>query len=344
MPTEREYELNHLQNIQSYQREVQGEYTQTIEEIFQAVALYSFADKVFRLSDYPTLKNRIDELMLRFRNRVYNIISSSILKEVGLSDVKNAEIFLKELGAIVPPTPPPAVQEMINAPRRNLRLSDRVWKLHGQFYKEIEMNLYAGISEGKAAARMATDMKQFLKEPDKLFRRVRSAKGKLVLSGPARAYKPGVGVYRSSYKNALRLTRSGTNIAYRTADHERWMRTPFVLGQVIQLSKNHPTNVEPVRCDLLVGVYGKEFKFTGFHINCLCFSTAILPSKEEYSRYEDAILNGTAQDFKFANVVKGMPAQSKQWVIDNAERFENWKSPPLFFSDNPRLIKRVLAE
>jgi len=46
-----------------------------------------------------------------------------------------------------------------------------------------------------------------------LFRRVR-VNGKLVLSEPAKAYTPGRGVYRSAYKNAMRLARTEMARAY----------------------------------------------------------------------------------------------------------------------------------
>ena len=67
--------------------------------------------------------------------------------------------------------------------------------------------------------RMSRDVCGYLRNPDKLFRRVRDKHGNLRLSKAAKAYHPGRGVYRSSYRNALRLTATENNMAYRTADH-----------------------------------------------------------------------------------------------------------------------------
>ncbi|GGE14040.1 MULTISPECIES: hypothetical protein [Sphingobacterium] len=67
-----------------------------------------------------------------------------------------------------------------------------------------------GIKEGRSAAQMARDHKQYLAEPDRLFRRIRNFDGKLVLSKAAMEYNPGQVVYRSSYKNAMRLARAET--------------------------------------------------------------------------------------------------------------------------------------
>ena len=54
---------------------------------------------------------------------------------------------------------------------------------------------------------------------------------------------------------SMRVARSETNIAYRRADNERWQQMDFVLGQRIQLSKNHP---KKDICDKLAGDYPKD--------------------------------------------------------------------------------------
>ncbi|WP_051359929.1 hypothetical protein [Adhaeribacter aquaticus] len=332
-----QYEKEHLNNLKSYQVEVQQEYLSAIDDIFRTVALYRFLPEVFKLSKYPTLKKQIEERLDMFRRRVQAIISRGIEKEFKLSDTKNSDLILQKLeGISLPPTPPDKVADFINAPKRNLRLSDRVWKLHGQFYEEIEMNLYAGISEGKAAARMATDMKQFLKEPDKLFRRVRDAKGRLVLSGPARKYQPGQGIYKSSYKNALRLVATETNAAYRTADQTRWSNTPFVLGYEVRLSKNHKTFDI---CDHLAAVYPVDFVWQHWHPFCICYCVPLLPSKEEYAKYQDAILKGEEAGYEFKNKITDVPDQFKYYLADNMEKMEGRKRLPDWVTTNRKFTK-----
>ncbi len=83
-----------------------------------------------------------------------------------------------------------------------------------QYKKEIELGLDLGIGDGKSGAALARELEQYLREPDRLFRRVRDKHGQLVLSKAAQAYHPGQGVYRSSVKNAQRLTRTENNNAY----------------------------------------------------------------------------------------------------------------------------------
>ena len=67
--------------------------------------------------------------------------------------------------------------------------------------------------------------------------------------------------------NARRLAVTETNLAYRTADYDRYQLFDFVVGIEIHLSGNH--TCKGVKgdffdiCDELQGKYPKDFKFTG---------------------------------------------------------------------------------
>lgn len=83
----------------------------------------------------------------------------------------------------------------------------------------------------------------------------------------------GKGYYKSAAQNAMRVTRTETNIAYRRADNERWAQMDFVLGQRVQLSRSHPrTDI----CDKLQGDYPKEFVFDGWHPQCYSDDSEVL--------------------------------------------------------------------
>ena len=130
---------------------------------------------------------------------------------------------------------------------------------------------------------ISQDIRQLLNEPNRRFRRVRDANGKLVPSQPMKDYHPGQGVYRSSYKNALRLAATKTNKALRTADYERWQNMDFVTGIEVERS---PTNHGPCPvCDAKAGKYPKDFKFTGWHPHCICVATPIMMDHEEFAEW-----------------------------------------------------------
>ena len=72
--------------------------------------------------------------------------------------------------------------------RDGLNLSGRVWNLAGNAKKEIEVILQNAIKEGRRGTEIAKDLRRFLIEPSKLFRRVRNKEtGALELSAAAKA-------------------------------------------------------------------------------------------------------------------------------------------------------------
>jgi|GEM_PF-1868943 len=172
--------------------------------------------------------------------------------------------------------------------------------------QHIETSLAEGLAEGRSAAELSRTIRQDLREPARLYRRVRDKNGILQLSKPAKAYHPGAGVYRSSYKNALRLTRTEINVSYAEADFERWQRLDFVIGYEVRLSNNHTCNGHPFTdiCDELAGRYPKWFKFTKWHPQCRCVCLAIF------------------DDDPGAGEVRDVPANFKQWVTDNQPRLD----------------------
>ena len=190
--------------------------------------------------------------------------------------------------------------------RKGFTISGRVWRTAEQAMQHIETSLSEGLAEGRSAAELSRTIRQDLREPDKLFRRVRDKNGNLQLSKPAQAYHPGQGVYRSSYKNALRLTRTEINVSYAEADFERWQRLDFVIGYEVRLSNNHTCNGHPFTdiCDELAGKYPKWFKFTKWHPQCRCVCLAIF------------------DDDPGAGEVRDVPANFKQWVTDNQPRLD----------------------
>lgn len=222
---------------------------------------------------------------------------------------------------------------------KGLNLSDRVWKYTDQFKEEIEMGLDLGIRSGLSAQEMTKDLKQYLQHPDMLFRRVRDEHGQLHLSKRAAAYHPGRGVYRSSYKNARRLTATETNMAYRMADYERWQQLDFVVGIEVRLSpNNHPvTDI----CDDLKGKYPKDFKFTGWHPHCRCHAVTILKTPEEMAEDNERIMNGEEPTEESVNEVKDMPGGFTEWMEADKDRYEAASKRgtlPYFIKDNKRLI------
>lgn len=241
-----------------------------------------------------------------------------------------------------------AEEAFLKRKEAGLGLSDRVWNYTDQFKEEIEMGLDLGIRSGASAEQMSRELRGYLKNPDKLFRRVRDEHGQLQLSKNAKAYHPGQGVYRSSYKNALRLTGTETNIAYRTADYLRWQQMDSVVGIEVRLSNNHTIKdakgkLRPLTdiCDTLAGKYPKDFKFVGWHPQCRCHAVPIMKTQEEIIEDAKRILAGKKPlpPSSSKNYVKEPHEGFSKWAKDNAERIEAARGRdklPYFVRDNDK--------
>lgn len=203
-------------------------------------------------------------------------------------------------------------------------VSERVWNVTRGMKDNLEYYLSSGVSVGRPAALISQDVRHLLNEPDRRFRRVRNEEGKLTMSKPMKDYHPGQGVYRSAYKNALRLTSTQTNIGFRQADHDRWQKMDFILGIEIKRSNN---NHGPCKiCDTMVGKYPKGFVFTGFHPFCICYAVPIMMNHDEFA---DFLLDERIPESK---IITSMPAGAKKFIRENEEQLSRTK--PYWYKDN----------
>lgn len=332
------FDKQHKQNIKQQEKRIDTLYKNAIDEIVSISNAISKIkpDTPFSFSDYPITRKRLNDLLVTFKKQMEVAILSGVRSAWTLANNKNNELANRVFGDNVSKLTQrqyrqyysnneEARQAFEQRKINGLNLSERVWNYADQFKNEMELGLDIGIRNGRSADALSRDLRSYLKEPNKLFRRVRNEYGQLVLSERAKSYKPGRGVYRSSYKNARRLAATETNTAYRTADHLRWEKMDFVVGIEIHLSNNHTLNGKPFHdiCDELAGKYPKSFKFTGWHPHCRCFATTILKTPDE-------IKSGKPSK----NEVKELPSNFKEWLENNKERIDNASSLPYFIKDN----------
>nr|DAM94477.1 MAG TPA: minor capsid protein [Caudoviricetes sp.] len=250
--------------------------------------------------------------------------------------------------------------------KEGLSLSQKVWRYTGQFREELENCLDLAIGEGTGANKLASKIQTYLQDPDRFYRRFRVKAGedengntiygrqwkRRVYDKESQGYKwiddnpkkfhPGRGVYRSSYRNAQRLARTETNIAYRTADFERWEQLDFIIGYEIKVSKNHP---HYDICDELAGKYPKTFKWTGWHPNCRCFMIPVLAGGDEIAEMIERIMAGEDREISQKQEIKEFPGSFSRWIRENEDRINEAKTKgtlPYFIKDNPGAIKKIL--
>lgn len=338
----------HYRTTEQYARAVDRLFDVATKEITQAATRGKIdPEKPFSFDDYPKIKGVMQEVTVQLADRLTTTIETGSKKQWLFACKKNdgfiASIFnttklSKARLNKMQDRNLDALQAFQGRKVEGLNLSERVWKYVGQYREQMETALDAGLGEGRSAQQLARDVKQNLKDPNRLFRRVRDKRGNLVLSKAARAFHPGRGVYRSSVKNAQRLTRSEINMAYRESDWQRWQSLDFVVGYEIVRS-NHEPLCDCDICARLVGRYPKTFKFIGWHPQCMCYAIPILMDEETFDDNElgdlNAALRGTTYKHRqAANTVHDVPDGFKEWVKDHIEAQKGWSSTPYFIRDN----------
>lgn len=326
----------HYKRVERYAKEIQNLYFDVADDCAKLTTYHSFESGIFTLKDYPVLNKKVDKLIEKMRKSMFATIHSAISKEWDKANENNDEL-LKHLSKRVKIPQGKyqtrnlkALEAFQNRKIQGLNLSQRVWNYSKQYKSELEQALDVGIADGRSAAELSRDIRSYLRDPEKLFRRVRDKNGILKPSKNALRYNPGNGVYRSSYKNAMRLTRTEINMSYREADHLRWQEMDFVVGIEIRRS-NHEYGCDV--CESLKGKYPKDFKFSGFHPNCRCHAIPIMATEKELL---DNIENDTPINSK--NEVKDTPKQFEKWMKENEDRVVRAKSLPFFIQDNLQFV------
>ena len=342
------FDLNHYRATEQYAAAVQALFDRATLAIAQSASRRNIdPDKPFSFDDYPEVKAELQKVVGRLASQLQTTIETGSKKQWLFACDKN-DGFIDS----IMDTSKLSKARLKKMQDRNLDalstfqarkvagmdLSQRVWRYVGQFRDQLETALDVGLGEGRSAQQLARDVKKNLREPDRLFRRVRDKRGNLVLSKAARAFHPGQGVYRSSVKNAQRLTRSEINMAYRESDFLRWQQLDFVVGFEIHRS-NHEPLCKCKMCDRLQGRYPKTFKFKGWHPQCMCYAVPILMEEETFDENElgdlKAALRGTEYKKKQSrNLVTDVPDGFKEWVAENMEASAGWASTPYFIKDN----------
>ena len=342
------WDMRHYRETEAYAQAVKSLYDKATLAITRAAARGKIdPDTPFSFDMYPSVKKEMQRITGQLAERVTVVIETGSKKQWLFACDKN-DAFLSSImdtskvsNARLKKMQDQNLDALAAFQGRKvdgMNLSQRVWKYVGQYTDQLENALDVGLGEGRSADELSRDVRQNLIDPNRLFRRVRDKRGNLVLSKRAAAFHPGRGVYRSSYKNAMRLTRSEINMAYRESDWQRWQSLDFVVGFEI-----HRSNHEPLcKCDIcskLVGRYPKTFKFKGWHPQCMCYATPILMDEETFDENElgdlKAALKGTTYKHKQAkNAVSDVPEGFKDWVKAHIEAQKGWASTPYFIKDN----------
>lgn len=362
-----------IARTEAYAEKVRQQFALTVNEILalnksmptlDEGVMFSFDDQSMKV------QKQVEELLRQLHSVATMAIKKGITLEWEQANIECDKLVQSCFGKKVLSSPEFAAWTQRNENARDafiarsdngLNLSDRVWQSVRQLRDEMEVAMTVAIGEGDSAASMSRKVREYLNEPDLMFRRFRykdketgewKRKWKKRIKDDATGkyrwidynrddYKTGAGVYKSSAKNAMRVARTETNIAYRRADNERWKQMDFVLGQRIQLSHNHP---KKDICDKLQGDYPAEFVFDGWHPQCFCFATPILMDEEEMAKVTEAFLRGEKYTPK-GKKITSYPQNFKDWVTEHSEQIATSRdrgTEPYFIKNNAAVIDNIL--
>lgn len=279
----------------------------------------------FSFDDYPITKDRVQKLQQQFVSDLGGVIMSGTSEEWKNSNLLQDMIADKVLGKYVGEhkgkefehyyqNNSGALKAFQQRKDKGLNLSQKLWNQSADYKTELEEILSVSIEKGIDAVTLSKRVSKYLWD----------------FPSMQAAYEEKFG-HASRAKNceyrSIRLARSEINMAYRTAEQERWRQFDFVVGYEIKLSGSHPvTDV----CDDLKGKYPKDFVWTGWHPNCMCYAVPILKTEDEYFADDDV---------QSENEVTDVPTNFKEWIDDNLFRAKGWSNTPYFVRDNSDYVR-----
>lgn len=364
---------------EAYAESVRRMFSQTVTDILETLKMYpDITDGEMFSFDAQSIRvqKEVERLLRRLSASVTLATEEDIKIEWGLANDSVDALIESVVGKKVLRDPnfkswtnrnAQAMNAFISRKHGIMTLKDRIWQTTQQLREEMEVALTVSIGEGKSAAQMSREVKKYLNDPDLMFRRFRYKIGedeegnpvygrkwkKLVKDDDGRkhwidydkdSYKVGRGMYKSATKNAMRVTRTETNMAYRRSDQTRWRNLDFIVGYHIEPSHSHePGDCEPDICEQLKGDYPKDFVWSGFHPSCCCVSTPILMDEDEFIKMQKARARG--EEYKSPKQITDYPEGFKQWCRENEDKIKDARKrgkEPYFVRDNIKVVKDAI--
>ena len=321
---------NALNNrLTQYVSQVQSIYDMANRRMAEIAASTGYDGEVpFSFKDYPEIGEAVKDVQAQFVNDLGTVIMRGTSEEWRQSNLIQdllVDKMLKYYRAQVRgkrfkqyyQTNSDALKAFQQRRDRGMSLSDKIWVQSGLYRQEMETAISTAIEKGMSAITLSKRISRYLSDYPSL------------KHDYWEKYAKAADCHDCEYRS-IRLARSEINMAYRTAEQERWKQFDFVLGYEIKLSGNHPAHDI---CDDLKGRYPKDFVWTGWHPNDMCYAVPIIMSEEEYWSE-----NRRKSDEQITDV----PQSYKDWVAVNVNRIKSADrngTLPYFLKENPDFRK-----
>jgi len=203
-----------------------------------------------------------------------------------------------------------ALNAFLDRREAGLNLSDRVWRVTDGVRGQMDDLISRGVLEGKSAIELSKELKGFVK-------------------GRPIRYEGTLIKAKNLNFQAIRVTATEMNMAFRTSDYLQNSQLPFVTGVTVELSPAHP--FQDI-CDELAGNYPKGFQFSGWHPLCICYATWDTLPRDEFARY---IQTGEMDASRFTTAI---PPNARQYLAANGKRLAGYRNPPYWLRDNRKYL------
>lgn len=282
----------------------------------------------FSFNDYPEIEREVKLLLSQFVGELQTLIYSGTSSEWKSSNTFQdavADKALKYYRAQVHGDRfkhyyrdnGDQLKAFLQRKENGLNLSSKLWNQSKNYKEALEATISTAIEKGMSAVTLSKRLSKYLNDWPSLQADYQERYGKAT------------NIYDCEYRS-LRLARNEISMAYRSAEQARWQQFDFILGYKIKLSDSHPRYDI---CDDLAGDYPKDFKFRGWHPNCLCYTVPIVMSEDEY--WSENRENSP-------NMVTAPPENFGKWVSENSERIDEARSRgtlPYWVMDNREFVK-----
>lgn len=282
----------------------------------------------FSFNDYPEIEREVKLLLSQFVGELQTLIYSGTSSEWKSSNTFQDAVANKALKYYRAQVHGDKfkhyyrdngdqLKAFLQRQENGLNLSSKLWNQSKNYKEALEATISTAIEKGMSAVTLSKRLSKYLNDWPSLQADYQERYGKAT------------NIYDCEYRS-LRLARNEISMAYRSAEQARWQQFDFILGYKIKLSDSHPRYDI---CDDLAGDYPKDFKFRGWHPNCLCYTVPIVMSEDEY--WSDNRENSP-------NMVTAPPENFDKWVSENSERIDEARSRgtlPYWVMDNREFVK-----
>ncbi len=327
-------ELN--ERLGRYCTEVQVLYDKLASSAAQKVLANTHYDgsSPFLFDAFPELAKTANDLQADFATSLKALVTSYTSKEWKQSNLLQDLVADKALAAykakikgreqkIYYQPNSDALKAFQNRVSNGMNLSANIWQQSEGAMRELEGALSVSIEKGTDAKTVSKRVSKYLKDFPSLQKDYTEQFGKAN------------DIHDCEYRS-IRLARSEINMAYRSAEQERWKQFDFIKGYEVKTSGSHP---QPDICDDLAGKYPKDFVFLGWHPNCMCYVVPIVMSEDEYWDYQDA--KDEDPEAQPDGYITEMPKEFNEYVKDNEERIMSALSrgtAPYWVRDNAEYV------